>query len=71
MKGVSSLSCQSSPLPLQSRPFGVSLLIGGWDAHGGPVLFETDPSGTFSQHSAKAIGSSSEGAQTALEEGYR
>ena len=33
--------------------------------------YHTDPSGTFVQYEAKAIGSGSEGAQTALQEGYR
>jgi len=33
--------------------------------------FHTDPSGTFVQFKAKAIGSGSEGAQTALQEAYR
>ncbi len=53
----------------QSRPFGVALLIAGWDAgaDGGAVLYQTDPSGTFAEFSAKAIGSGSEGAQTALQ----
>ncbi|KAK9838510.1 hypothetical protein WJX81_004042 [Elliptochloris bilobata] len=56
-----------------SRPFGVALLIAGWNEAegGGAVLYQTDPSGTFAKFSAKAIGSGSEGAQTALQEGYR
>ncbi len=33
--------------------------------------FHTDPSGTFTKYGAYAIGSGSEGAQTALQEGYR
>lgn len=33
--------------------------------------FHTDPSGTFVKYQAKAIGSGSEGAQTALQETYR
>ena len=53
-----------------SRPFGVSLLIAAWDEHG-PQLFHTDPSGTSSRYDAKAIGSASEGAQTALQEAYK
>lgn len=56
-----------------SRPFGVALLIGGVDTEGTkkvPVLFHTDPSGTFIAYDAKAIGSGSEGAQTALQENY-
>jgi 20S proteasome subunit alpha 5 len=54
-----------------SRPFGVALLVAGWDSEHGPVLFHTDPSGTFVQYKAKAIGSGSEGAQTGLQESYR
>lgn len=54
---------------LQSRPFGVALLMGGFDGNT-PVLFHTDPSGTYLQYSAKAIGSGSEGAQNQLEQEY-
>lgn len=54
-----------------SRPFGVALLVAGWDEEHGPVLFHTDPSGTFVQYKAKAIGSGSEGAQTSLQEAFR
>uniref|UniRef100_A0A803N5E4 Proteasome subunit alpha type n=1 Tax=Chenopodium quinoa TaxID=63459 RepID=A0A803N5E4_CHEQI len=53
-----------------SRPFGVSLLIAGHDENG-PSLYHTDPSGTFWQCSAKAIGSGSEGADSNLQEQYR
>ncbi|KAL3132537.1 Proteasome subunit alpha type-5-A [Trebouxia sp. C0010 RCD-2024] len=49
-----------------SRPFGVALLLAGWDSDG-PVLFHTDPSGTFVTYEAKAIGSGSEGAQSSLQ----
>ena len=52
-----------------SRPFGVALLVAGVDADG-PVLYHTDPSGTYVRYLAKAIGSASEGAQTALQDGY-
>ncbi|KAJ3339140.1 proteasome component pup2 [Entophlyctis luteolus] len=54
---------------IMSRPFGVALLIGGFDEKG-PQLFHADPSGTFTRFDAKAIGSGSEGAQTELQEGY-
>lgn len=53
-----------------SRPFGVALLIAGVD-ESGPQLFFADPSGTFTQYSAKAIGSASEIAQGQLQEDYR
>jgi len=52
-----------------SRPFGVALLIGGVDEHG-PRLFHLDPSGTYLQYDAKAIGSASEGAQKTLQQVY-
>jgi len=52
-----------------SRPFGVALLIGGIDEKG-PQLFHLDPSGTYLQYEAKAIGSASEGAQSSLQELY-
>jgi 20S proteasome subunit alpha 5 len=38
-----------------SRPFGVALLFAGIDEKG-PQLFSIDPSGTFIQYDAKAIG---------------
>eukprot|EP00043_Microstomoeca_roanoka_P020712 m.253767 g.253767 ORF g.253767 m.253767 type:complete len:257 (-) comp17387_c0_seq1:229-999(-) len=56
-----------------SRPFGVALLFAGVDKNGSeykPQLFHADPSGTFVSYLAKAIGSGSEGAQTALQESY-
>lgn len=52
-----------------SRPFGVALLFAGID-HKGPQLFHMDPSGTFIQYDAKAIGSGSEGAQQKLQDVY-
>lgn len=53
-----------------SRPFGVALLVAGKDEDG-YHLVHTDPSGTAVSYKAKAIGSGSEGAQTALQEEYR
>lgn len=52
-----------------SRPFGVALLFAGIDKKG-PQLYHMDPSGTFIQYEAKAIGSGSEGAQQALQDVY-
>ena len=52
-----------------SRPFGVALLIAGHDDRG-PQLYFADPSGTFIEYKAKAIGSGSEGAQSNLQEMY-
>ena len=53
----------------QSRPFGVAILFAGCDELG-PQLYHMDPSGTFVQYDAKAIGSGSEGAQQSLKEVY-
>merc|ERR1712190_389754 len=55
---------------VMSRPFGVALLIGGYDPVDGPVLFNTDPSGTFTKYLACAIGSAQEGATSMLQEQY-
>ncbi|KAG5520739.1 hypothetical protein RHGRI_033351 [Rhododendron griersonianum] len=52
-----------------SRPFGVTLLVAGHDENG-PSLYYTDPSGTFWQCNAKAIGSGSERADSSLQEQY-
>jgi len=51
---------------LMSRPFGVALLIGGFDKLKGYQLYHAEPSGTFYQYKAKAIGSGSEGAQSEI-----
>jgi 20S proteasome subunit alpha 5 len=48
----------------------VALLVAGVDSENGPALFHTDPSGTFVQYEAKAIGAGSEGAQSTLQDKY-
>merc|ERR1712066_1155264 len=54
---------------MMSRPFGVAILYAGIDENG-PQLLHMDPSGTYLQFDAKAIGSGSEGAQQSLQEAY-
>ncbi|KAB8067559.1 nucleophile aminohydrolase [Aspergillus leporis] len=54
---------------VMSRPFGVALLIAGFDEDG-PQLYHAEPSGTFYRYDAKAIGSGSEGAQAELQNEY-
>ncbi|KAI0489741.1 nucleophile aminohydrolase [Xylaria cf. heliscus] len=54
---------------IMSRPFGVALLIAGYDEDG-PQLYHAEPSGTFYRYDAKAIGSGSEGAQAELQNEY-
>jgi len=41
------------------RPFGISILLVGHDADGSPHLFQSDPSGTYTEWTANAIGKSS------------
>ena len=53
-----------------SRPFGVSILLAGYDENGARLFF-SDPSGTYVQYKAKAIGAGSEGAQSTLQDKYR
>ena len=52
-----------------SRPFGVAILFAGVDSNG-TKLFHMDPSGTYVECDAKAIGSGCEGAGQALQEAY-
>ena len=52
-----------------ARPYGVGLLIGGVDSKG-PQLYQTDPSGTYTEWQADAIGSGQETAMTTITEQY-
>lgn len=51
------------------RPFGVSLLLAGYD-HNGPQLFQIDPSGSYFAWKASAIGKHMVNAKTFLEKRY-
>lgn len=42
------------------RPFGVAILLGGVNGDGGTKLYETDPSGSFWEYYATAIGERSQ-----------
>ena len=53
-----------------ARPFGIAILLAGFDSDSRGSLWLTDPSGTYIRYSAKAIGSGSEGAQTSLQDEY-
>jgi len=53
-----------------TRPFGVSLLIGGVD-NTGPRLFMTEPSGIFFEYKATSVGEGSEIVNKYLEENYK
>ena len=52
------------------RPFGISFLIAGFDKKG-LQLFETDPSGIYSQYLARAIGMSCSEANKLLDKKFK
>ncbi|KAL0070848.1 Proteasome subunit alpha type-2 [Marasmius tenuissimus] len=52
------------------RPYGVSLLVAGWDITRGQQLFQVDPSGSFWAWKASAIGKNMVNAKTFLEKRY-
>ncbi|CAI5462655.1 unnamed protein product [Closterium sp. Yama58-4] len=51
------------------RPFGVSLLMAGYDSQG-PHLYQVDPSGSYFAWKASAIGKNMTNAKTFLEKRY-
>jgi len=52
------------------RPYGVGLLVVGYDPQTGPHLFQTEPSGVYFEWKAQAIGARSQSAKTYLEKTY-
>jgi 20S proteasome subunit alpha 4 len=52
------------------RPFGISTLIVGFD-HNEPKLFSTDPSGTYAEWKALAVGRNSKQVKEFLETNYK
>lgn len=52
------------------RPFGLSILIAGFDKDGTPRLFQTDASGTYSEWKANAIGRNARPLTSLLERLY-
>jgi 20S proteasome subunit alpha 6 len=52
------------------RPYGVGLLVIGYDKENGPQLYETCPSGNSYHFKAQAIGARSQSARTYLERTY-
>ena len=51
------------------RPYGVGLLVAGYDENG-PHLYETCPSGNYFEYKAMAIGGRSQSAKTYLEKHF-
>lgn len=52
------------------RPFGLSTLLIGFDYDGSPRLYQTDPSGTYHEWKANAIGRSAKSVREYLEKHY-
>lgn len=52
------------------RPFGLSTLLVGFDYDGTPRLYQTDPSGTYHEWKANAIGRSAKTVREYLEKHY-
>jgi 20S proteasome subunit alpha 2 len=53
------------------RPFGLSLLVAGWDTVDGPSLYQVDPAGTYFGWRASAIGKNQTSAKAFLERRHR
>jgi 20S proteasome subunit alpha 6 len=53
----------------EKRPYGVGLLVAGYDKTG-PHLYQTDPSGNFFEYKAQCIGARSQSAKTYLEKHF-
>lgn len=53
------------------RPYGVSLLVAGWDEGKGPALYQVDPSGSYFPWKATAIGKGATSAKTFLEKRFK
>lgn len=51
------------------RPYGVGLLVAGFDRTG-PRLFQTDPTGNYSEFHSMAMGARSQSAKTYLERNF-
>ena len=52
------------------RPFGISILLCGHDRDGTPHLYQTDPSGTYNEWMAGAIGRNSKSVVEYLEKNF-
>merc|ERR1712173_232742 len=62
--------CQGQTQTSQGRPFGVGLLVIGYDSKG-PHLYETDPAGNYFEYFAHSIGARNQAAKTYLEKKYQ
>jgi 20S proteasome subunit alpha 6 len=62
--------CQISTQRASKRPFGVGLLIAGYDSTG-PHLYQTCPSGNYFEYISMAIGARSQSSKTYLERSFK
>lgn len=53
------------------RPYGLSLMIAGFDSNGQPRLFQTDPSGALSEWKANCLGRNTKQVKEYLEKNYK
>jgi 20S proteasome subunit alpha 4 len=53
------------------RPFGISTLLAGHDRDGSPHLYQTDPTGTYTEWTANAIGRNSKAVTDFLEKHHQ
>ena len=53
------------------RPFGIATILSGFSYDGSPKLFSTDPSGTYSEWKAHAIGRNSSSLKEFLEKHHQ
>uniref|UniRef100_A0AC35THQ9 Proteasome subunit alpha type n=1 Tax=Rhabditophanes sp. KR3021 TaxID=114890 RepID=A0AC35THQ9_9BILA len=53
------------------RPFGISMLVGGFDFDGTPRLYKTEPSGTYYEYLANSTGRGEKPVREYLEEHYK
>ena len=53
------------------RPFGVSLMVAGFDGQEGPKLYQVDPSGAYWAWKASALGKNGVNARTFLEKRFK
>ena len=52
------------------RPFGIGMIVGGWDEETGPQIYQIEASGTFYCWKATALGKGATEARTFLEKTY-
>ena len=52
------------------RPFGIGMIVGGWDETAGPQIFQIEASGTYYCWKATALGKGSKEARSFLEKTY-